>query len=248
MTGWTRAREIAGIAGRGAVSRKRDVATEPTRYDEIAGAKPRRVMQGNVVPLLPDDARMGGGLDGISEADALTSTAGVQATHEALQELLKNGNPLFREKKVWAPHRPERPAKSEGGLSFVMKAPFEPRGDQPEAIRQLVEGVQQHERDQVLLGVTGSGKTFTMAQVIEKTQRPALILAPNKTLAAQLYSEFKSFFRRTRSSISSPITTTTSPRPMCRGPTPTSPRNRPSTRRSTACATRRRVRCSNAMT
>ncbi len=176
------------------LSRKRDVATEPTRYDDIAGAKPRRVMQGNVVPLLPDDARMGGGLDGISEADALTSTAGVQATHEALQELLKNGNPLFREKKVWAPHRPERPAKSEGGLSFVMKAPFEPRGDQPEAIRQLVEGVQQHERDQVLLGVTGSGKTFTMAQVIEKTQRPALILAPNKTLAAQLYSEFKSFF------------------------------------------------------
>lgn len=176
------------------LSRKRDVATEPTRYADIAGAKPRRVMQGNVVPLLPDDARMGGGLDGISEADALTSTAGVQATNEALQELLKNGNPLFREKKVWAPHRPERPAKSEGGIRFTMKAPFEPKGDQPEAIRQLVEGVNQHERDQVLLGVTGSGKTFTMAQVIEKTQRPALILAPNKTLAAQLYSEFKSFF------------------------------------------------------
>jgi excinuclease ABC subunit B len=71
---------------------------------------------------------------------------------------------------------------------------FEPKGDQPEAIRELVAGVGAHERDQVLLGVTGSGKTFTMAKVIEATQRPALILAPNKTLAAQLYGEFKSFF------------------------------------------------------
>ena len=75
-----------------------------------------------------------------------------------------------------------------------MVSEFEPKGDQPEAIRQLVEGVGAHERDQVLLGVTGSGKTFTMAKVIEATQRPALILAPNKTLAAQLYGEFKSFF------------------------------------------------------
>ena len=69
-----------------------------------------------------------------------------------------------------------------------------PKGDQPQAIAELVEGVRRHERDQVLLGVTGSGKTFTMAKVIEATQRPALILAPNKTLAAQLYGEFKSFF------------------------------------------------------
>jgi excinuclease ABC subunit B len=181
------------------VSRKRGETAEPSTYAEIVAAKPRRVMQGNVVgldgsPAFPDDMRLGGGLDGISEADALTSTAGVAATHQALEELLKNGNPLFREKTIWAPHRPERPAKSEGGYRFVMKAPFEPKGDQPQAITQLVEGVGQHERDQVLLGVTGSGKTFTMAQVIEKTQRPALILAPNKTLAAQLYSEFKSFF------------------------------------------------------
>src|SRR5262249_7370969 len=72
---------------------------------------------------------------------------------------------------------------------------YEPAGDQPTAIAELVEGVTaQHERDQVLLGVTGSGKTYTMAQVIARTQRPALILAPNKTLAAQLYGEFKSFF------------------------------------------------------
>ncbi|MDG1628991.1 DEAD/DEAH box helicase family protein, partial [Bacillus paranthracis] len=75
-----------------------------------------------------------------------------------------------------------------------METSFEPSGDQPTAIRDLVEGLENQDRTQVLLGVTGSGKTFTMAQVIEKTQRPALILAPNKTLAAQLYGEFKSFF------------------------------------------------------
>ncbi len=95
---------------------------------------------------------------------------------------------------LFVPHRPPRPEKSEGGKRFVIKSDFEPQGDQPEAIRELVEGVGQLEREQVLLGVTGSGKTFTMAKVIEKTQRPALILAPNKTLAAQLYGEFKSFF------------------------------------------------------
>jgi excinuclease ABC subunit B len=76
----------------------------------------------------------------------------------------------------------------------VIQSEFEPKGDQPEAIRELVEGIQRHDRTQVLLGVTGSGKTFTMAKVIEATQRPALVLAPNKTLAAQLYGEFRSFF------------------------------------------------------
>ncbi len=95
---------------------------------------------------------------------------------------------------VFVPHRPPRPEKSEGGKPFVIKSDFEPKGDQPKAIRELVEGVRQLEREQVLLGVTGSGKTFTMAKVIEETQRPALVLAPNKTLAAQLYGEFKSFF------------------------------------------------------
>ena len=78
--------------------------------------------------------------------------------------------------------------------SFVIASDFEPKGDQPQAIKELVEGVKRTDRTQVLLGVTGSGKTFTMAKVIEATQRPALILAPNKTLAAQLYGEFKSFF------------------------------------------------------
>ena len=75
-----------------------------------------------------------------------------------------------------------------------MKTDFKPAGDQPEAIKQLVNGANKDQLSQVLLGVTGSGKTFTMAQVIEKTNRPALILAPNKTLAAQLYGEMKSFF------------------------------------------------------
>ena len=87
-----------------------------------------------------------------------------------------------------------RPQKLEGGRPFRLVSEFEPRGDQPAAIAELVAGIERGERDQVLLGVTGSGKTFTMAKVIEATQRPALILAPNKTLAAQLYSEFRSFF------------------------------------------------------
>ncbi len=94
----------------------------------------------------------------------------------------------------WEPHRPDRPAKSEGGQRFRCVAEFEPTGDQPQAIAELVAAIESGERDQVLLGATGTGKTFTMAKVIEAVQRPALILAPNKTLAAQLYGEFKSFF------------------------------------------------------
>ena len=84
--------------------------------------------------------------------------------------------------------------KLEGGRRFVMRTPFQPAGDQPTAIVELTSGVNAGERDQVLLGATGTGKTFTMAKVIEETQRPAIILAPNKTLAAQLYGEFKGFF------------------------------------------------------
>ena len=94
----------------------------------------------------------------------------------------------------FVPHRPQMPAKSEGGKKFKLVSDYTPAGDQRTAIPELVAGVNARERDQVLLGVTGSGKTFTMAKIIEATQRPALILAPNKTLAAQLYSEFKSFF------------------------------------------------------
>ena len=84
--------------------------------------------------------------------------------------------------------------KLEGGRRFVMRTDFTAAGDQPVAIAELSQGVNAGERDQVLLGATGTGKTFTMAKIIEETQRPAIILAPNKTLAAQLYGEFKGFF------------------------------------------------------
>jgi excinuclease ABC subunit B len=120
-------------------------------------------------------------------------TLGGLASQRSLEVLLREGRPEFRD-SIWTPHRPPRPEKSEGGRRFVIKSDFEPRGDQPQAIAELVEGVRRNDRTQVLLGVTGSGKTFTMAKTIEQTQRPALILAPNKTLAAQLYGEFKSFF------------------------------------------------------
>ncbi|WP_455476447.1 excinuclease ABC subunit UvrB [Bartonella sp. B17] len=119
---------------------------------------------------------------------------GITATVEALSALIASGNPLFKNGVLWTPHRPIRPEKSEGGVFFQLETSFEPAGDQPQAIKTLVEGIEKNERTQVLLGVTGSGKTYTMAKIIEKTQRPALILAPNKTLAAQLYGEFKSFF------------------------------------------------------
>ena len=94
----------------------------------------------------------------------------------------------------FVPHKPARPEKTDGGRPFRIVSEYEPSGDQPRAIAELVSGIAAQDRTQVLLGVTGSGKTFTMAKVIEATQRPALILAPNKILAAQLYGEFKSFF------------------------------------------------------
>ena len=93
----------------------------------------------------------------------------------------------------WVPHRPSRPA-ARLRTPFRLVSAYTPAGDQPAAIAELVAQAEAGDRDQVLLGVTGSGKTFTMAKVIEQTQRPALILAHNKTLAAQLYSEFKAFF------------------------------------------------------
>jgi len=94
----------------------------------------------------------------------------------------------------FTPHKPERPEKSLPGRRFELASDYEPAGDQPTAIAELVQGARDGEKTQVLLGVTGSGKTFTMAKVVEELQRPALILAPNKILAAQLYGEFKSFF------------------------------------------------------
>jgi excinuclease ABC subunit B len=156
------------------------------------------------VPTLDPELAKQLGLD-VEDDDTLARPArnkmeafGVKATADALENLIRDGRPEFKGEgggtKVWTPHRPRRPDKSEGGVRFEIKSEYEPRGDQPVAIKELVEGINRNDRTQVLLGVTGSGKTYTMAKVIEATQRPALILAPNKTLAAQLYGEFKSFF------------------------------------------------------
>ncbi len=144
--------------------------------------------------------RAAAGLNPVSGVDVSLEDAknlapgAVTATVDALSKLIESGNPLFKNGKIWTPHRPERPEKSEGGIPIRMETEYKPSGDQPTAIRDLVSGLNDGDRSQVLLGVTGSGKTFTMAKVIAETQRPAVILAPNKTLAAQLYSEFKNFF------------------------------------------------------
>ena len=105
----------------------------------------------------------------------------MQNTYQDLISDIQSKNPKFA-------------GKLEGGKKFKIKSDFKPAGDQPEAIKKLVKSAKKGEFNQVLLGVTGSGKTFTMAKVIEETNRPALILAPNKTLAAQLYGEMKTFF------------------------------------------------------
>ena len=83
-------------------------------------------------------------------------------------------------------------------MDFKLVSPFKPTGDQPQAIEKLVEGIERGDREQTLLGITGSGKTFTMASVIEKINRPTIVLSHNKTLAAQLCSEFKEFFPENR--------------------------------------------------
>ncbi|UHD47749.1 excinuclease ABC subunit UvrB [Aureimonas altamirensis] len=134
------------------------------------------------------------GMDISLEDAAALPESGVTATVEALTRLISEGNPLLKNGEIWVPHRPHRPEKSEGGHNFRIASDYTPKGDQPQAIEDLVSGISDTEQTQVLLGVTGSGKTFTVANVIERTQRPALILAPNKTLAAQLYGEFKNFF------------------------------------------------------
>ena len=121
-------------------------------------------------------------------------TVGISATVKALEEIILHGRKEVEGNTEWKPHRPAPRQKSEGGIPFKLVTPYEPAGDQPQAIAELVEGVENGETDQVLLGVTGSGKTYTMAQTIARTGRPALILAHNKTLAAQLYGEMKSFF------------------------------------------------------
>lgn len=104
-------------------------------------------------------------------------------------------------------------------MDFKIESAYKPTGDQPQAIEELCDGLKNGADYQTLLGVTGSGKTFTMANVIERVNRPTLILSHNKTLAAQLYAEFRSFSQKTLSIISFPTTTTTNPRHTFHRPT-----------------------------
>jgi len=200
-------KQVEIAASKSAEGRKPEGAPEPLRGPR--GAKAQGA--GSVSAKTSRGTSMGGstdpktraaaglnpvaGLDiSLEDVGSLNAGTAVTATVDALAKLIESGNPLFKDGKLWTPHRPARPEKSEGGIAIRMVSEYQPAGDQPTAINDLVEGLAGGERSQVLLGVTGSGKTFTMAKVIEATQRPAVILAPNKTLAAQLYSEFKNFF------------------------------------------------------
>jgi excinuclease ABC subunit B len=185
------------------VARRGGVRADPRAgFNEAPAAFRANYGTTATIPTMDPELAKQLGLD-VEDDDTLARPArnkmeqfGVAATAGALEALLREGRPEFKtdDGKIWTPHRPPRPEKSEGGVPFVIKSEYEPKGDQPTAIADLVEGVGRHDRTQVLLGVTGSGKTYTMAKVIEATQRPALILAPNKTLAAQLYGEFRNFF------------------------------------------------------
>ncbi|WP_202899075.1 excinuclease ABC subunit UvrB [Ahrensia sp. 13_GOM-1096m] len=214
-------RDIRSKAGKHRRKVEQKAAKEKTKTDTLKGDRPSAPSRGSASSKrdkeIIGDKRTGGGtsiggtndpkkraaaglnpvagLDvSLEEAGQLASTTGVTATVEALKDLIDSGNPLFKNGQQWVPHRPARPEKSEGGIKIEMVTEYKPAGDQPTAIKDLVSGLTDGDRMQTLLGVTGSGKTFTMAKVIEETQRPALILAPNKTLAAQLYGEMKSFF------------------------------------------------------
>ncbi|RVD59742.1 excinuclease ABC subunit UvrB [Mesorhizobium sp. M2D.F.Ca.ET.185.01.1.1] len=179
---------------------KRPKAKAPKKIPERSSAPGRTARGTSMGGAASAKERAAAGLNPVAGLDISledaeqVSSSGVTATVAALSALIESGNPLHKDGQLWTPHRPARPEKSEGGIAIKMVSDFEPAGDQPTAIKDLVEGVERNDRTQVLLGVTGSGKTFTMAKVIEETQRPALILAPNKTLAAQLYAEFKKFF------------------------------------------------------
>ena len=121
-------------------------------------------------------------------------------------------------------------------MDFKLVSDYRPSGDQPQAIEGLVNGVKWGLREQTLLGVTGSGKTFTMASVIEKLNRPTLVLAHNKTLAAQLCSEFREFFPNNAVEYFISYYDYYQPEAYIAHTTPTSRRTLPSTRRSTGCA------------
>ena len=123
---------------------------------------------------------------------------------------------------------------------FELVSSYQPTGDQPQAIETLVEGVQRGDRCQTLLGVTGSGKTFTMANVIARCNRPTLVLAHNKTLAAQLCTEFRSFFPNNAVEYFVSYYDYYQPEAYIPAPIPILKRTAPSTTRSTVCATRPR--------
>ena len=131
---------------------------------------------------------------------------------------------------------------------FHLKAPFQPTGDQPQAIEALMQGIHEGDDAQTLLGVTGSGKTFTMANIIARCNRPTLILEPNKTLASQICTEMRGFFPDDAVEYFVSYTTTTSPRLISRPQIPILRRTVPSTTRLTVCATRPRRRCQNSAT
>ncbi|OWV86759.1 excinuclease ABC subunit UvrB [Rhizobium sp. R693] len=195
-------KQLEADAEASSVETQRQIASKAGKHRkkvEIAASKSARgtSMGGSTDPKTRAAAGLNpvAGMDTtLEEAASLQAGTAVTATVDALAKLIESGNPLHKNGKIWTPHRPARPDKSEGGIEIRMNSEYQPAGDQPTAIKDLVEGLDNGDRSQVLLGVTGSGKTFTMAKVIEETQRPALILAPNKTLAAQLYSEFKNFF------------------------------------------------------
>jgi excinuclease ABC subunit B len=126
---------------------------------------------------------------------------------------------------------------------FVLKTDYKPQGDQPQAIEELIAGVRRGDRHQVLLGVTGSGKTFTMANVVMAVQRPTLVLAPNKTLAAQLFGEFKELFPDNAIEYFVSYYDYYQPEPTVPPPIPLSKKIPRSTRKSTSCATVRRAVC-----
>ena len=153
---------------------------------------PRRTLY---LPPMPSDTKHRPGYDPKARRP---SPQPVTASEDVTQGGFSEAVATYHERlatplETWVPHRPDRPATSLTNPLRVASE-YQPAGDQPQAIKELTEGIQSGEFDQVLLGATGTGKTFTMAKVIEAVQRPALILAPNKTLAAQLYGEFKAFF------------------------------------------------------
>ena len=129
-------------------------------------------------------------------------------------------------------------------MEFKVHAPYEPTGDQPAAITALAEGLSRGLDEQILLGVTGSGKTYTMAKVIERVQRPTLVLAHNKTLAAQLCSEFREFFPE--NAVEYFVSYYDYYQPASPARTPSLKRTAPSMRKSTACACLQRPPCSSA--